>query len=243
MSTEPTLGELVKMQDEMGGVNRLRRRIEQSKNNDNNGDHNGNEGPNPPRRWKIDRGHRGQTSDEANEAPTEEPATLKKWKQKYGSRYKQAMERVTNHGKERPGSSYPTPKSRDPRFDQRCGEYIPEVFRSNYSFVKDMRQNEVEALKKENEKISRKLFQYRKGLLELSEEKLHELTSKQRLLKQLIKQKENRITDEQRRVEQYRMINDVKRKEALESAEQGRHPHFMNRGQLFLVFFLIINLN
>lgn len=104
---------------------------------------------------------------------------------------------------------------RDPRFDSNCGEYDRKKFKEDYAFIADIRENELNELKKQlkdktlkdDERTKIKLLVQRLNNKQVEERKN--------------KQKEEVLTEEQRGVK--------------ESRKDGRTPFFSTKRKCLLV--------
>ncbi|CAG5106639.1 Similar to v1g245966: Ribosomal RNA processing protein 36 homolog (Nematostella vectensis) [Cotesia congregata] len=54
------------------------------------------------------------------------------------------------------------PVARDPRFDKLCGEFNERAFKKSYSFVSQLKENDIKALKKELKRLENQLREERK---------------------------------------------------------------------------------
>lgn len=105
------------------------------------------------------------------------------------------------------GGTRPTKKSetlRDPRFDKRSGEYDPDKFRENYKFVRTIRENEIEDLKKK-----------------LAEAKSDEERENIKFVMLRLKNK----NVEEKRWEMKKDILKDEQREAQKAVQEGRQPH------------------
>ncbi|CAG0881638.1 unnamed protein product [Cyprideis torosa] len=102
-------------------------------------------------------------------------------------------------------------KHRDPRFDPLCGDYKPELWKKSYSFIEDMRKEELETVKNQMKD-------------ETDEEKRERM-------KDLVKRMQNQANA--REVEEAREERKKKAKqEAIEALKQGRKPFFKSDAHL-----------
>lgn len=85
---------------------------------------------------------------------------------------------------------------RDPRFDVKCGEFVDREFRSNYKFVHDMKENELNDLKKKlkgcKEDEEKKNLKF---LIQKMENQKNALEKKEMKDKMMLEQKERIAKD------------------------------------------------
>lgn len=98
---------------------------------------------------------------------------------------------------------------RDPRFDEKCGDYNSKVFKENYSFINDIRQNEIDELK---EKLNSATIN--------DDEKSKIKFLIQRLENQNREEKARKLKEESMR-EEIVEINKAKR--------EGKQPHYTTK--------------
>ncbi|CAD7084001.1 unnamed protein product [Hermetia illucens] len=98
--------------------------------------------------------------------------------------------------------------SRDPRFDENCGEYDSKIFKTNYEFVNDIREKEVHSLKKKMRKVE-------------DEEKRKEMKLvMQRLQNQMREEKKRKIREE---------VLKEEKEEIKKAKEEGRTPWYKTK--------------
>ncbi|XP_055379338.1 ribosomal RNA processing protein 36 homolog [Condylostylus longicornis] len=101
-------------------------------------------------------------------------------------------------------------ETRDPRYDEKCGEYSSSVFKNNYSFVNEIRENELQKLKNKLKKAS-------------GEEKSEIKFAIQRLENQLREEKAWKTRES---------IKNEAIKEIQIAKKEGRKPHYATKKEL-----------
>lgn len=104
-------------------------------------------------------------------------------------------------------------QARDPRFDEKCGEFDKDEFKTNYSFVNDIRDNELTELKKQLKKLG-------KGELE-----------EKRKIKLLIQRMENQNREEQKLQARKKARAEDKQKNRT-AIQNEKRPFFASKGRL-----------
>lgn len=99
---------------------------------------------------------------------------------------------------------------RDPRFDSLCGTFNEKIFKHNYSFLSDVKQNDLKKLKAELEKT--------------------EDPKRTRKIKYLIQRLENQLREEARlKVKQERRTEE--KRNIVESIKRGEKPAFKKKSE------------
>ena len=104
-------------------------------------------------------------------------------------------------------------KLRDPRFDERAGEYDVKKFKENYKFVSDIREKEVHHLKKQLNRIADE------------EEKTELKKTMQRLINKNVEDKKWHKKQQMLKEEQSEIQKDL---------AEGKQPHYLTKSKLFL---------
>lgn len=101
--------------------------------------------------------------------------------------------------------------SRDPRFDDLSGEFKPEIFNQTHKFINDLREKEVQLVKKNLKKAKSK--------------------SKKGELKALLKRMENQQRERQRQEQDREKELEFKRKQR-EMVGQGHKPFYLKKSDM-----------
>ncbi|XP_071868839.1 ribosomal RNA processing protein 36 homolog [Bombus fervidus] len=99
---------------------------------------------------------------------------------------------------------------RDPRFDSLCGTYDPKRFKRNYSFINEIKENDIKELKKELTKSKD--------------------PKKIKKIKYLIQRLENQLREEKRRNLEEQKVYEEK-KEIVEAIRRGEKPVFKKKSE------------
>lgn len=161
-----------------------------------------------------------------NEAVFGESATTRKRKtkpkferaNKNRPREASAKKQVPLLGKEKKTKKTVAQLHRDPRFDENCGEFDRDQFKANYSFVNDIRDNELTELKKQLKRVG-------KGDVE-----------EKRKLKLVIQRMENQIR-EAGKLQARKKATDERREKNQTAIKNDKRPFFVSKGKcnLYLV--------
>nr|XP_033194922.1 ribosomal RNA processing protein 36 homolog [Bombus vancouverensis nearcticus] len=99
---------------------------------------------------------------------------------------------------------------RDPRFDSLCGTYDPKIFKRNYMFINDIKENDIKELKKK--------------LVESRDPK------EVRKIKYLIQRLENQLREEKRR-NMKKQKEYAEKKEIVEAIRRGEKPVYKKKSE------------
>ncbi|KAG8036943.1 hypothetical protein G9C98_004265 [Cotesia typhae] len=102
------------------------------------------------------------------------------------------------------------PVARDPRFDKLCGEFNERAFRKSYSFVSQLKENDIKALKKEL-KVSKDPEEIKK-------------------IKFLIQRLENQLREE-RKVQKRKEAEEAEKKQIADAIKRGEQPVFRKKSE------------
>ncbi|XP_033194922.2 ribosomal RNA processing protein 36 homolog [Bombus vancouverensis nearcticus] len=99
---------------------------------------------------------------------------------------------------------------RDPRFDSLCGTYDPKIFKRNYMFINDIKENDIKELKKK--------------LVESRDPK------EVKKIKYLIQRLENQLREEKRR-NMKKQKEYAEKKEIVEAIRRGEKPVYKKKSE------------
>jgi ribosomal RNA-processing protein 36 len=102
---------------------------------------------------------------------------------------------------------------RDPRFDSLCGKFNPKAFKNSYSFLTKVRENDLQALKKE---------------LETEEDE-----KQIKKIKYLIQRLENQIREEKKKEEREQKAKE-ETQEIATAIKTGKKPNFQKKCKSFV---------
>ncbi|XP_014467840.1 PREDICTED: uncharacterized protein LOC106740889 [Dinoponera quadriceps] len=102
-------------------------------------------------------------------------------------------------------------KTRDPRFDSLCGKFDEKAFKRSYGFISNLRENDLNALKKELKQA----------------EKDPKMTKK---IKYLIQRLENQLREE-KKLKEKKEKEQQEKKELIESIKRGEKPVFKKKSE------------
>lgn len=105
---------------------------------------------------------------------------------------------------------------RDPRFDERAGEYDVKKFKENYKFVSEIREKEVKVLKKQ----------------------LNRVTDQQEReeLKKTIQRLINKNVEENKWHKKQQMLKE-EQNEIQKAIAEGKQPHYLTKSKFYFVIF------
>ncbi|XP_011504017.1 PREDICTED: ribosomal RNA processing protein 36 homolog [Ceratosolen solmsi marchali] len=97
---------------------------------------------------------------------------------------------------------------RDPRFDSLCGQFNPKAFKNSYSFLTEVRENDLKNLKRELE-------------IEKDDKQIKKI-------EYLIQRLQNQLTEENKQVEREQKVKE-ENQEIVSAIKTGRKPNFKKK--------------
>lgn len=151
------------------------------------------------------------TSSKFKRNEVEQPVNIQKKKRTKSEPPELSAKFPVGHFKAKIDNSKKKTQTRDPRFDNISGEFDPLLFRRSYSFVNDIREKEIDKLKKSIK-------------IEKNDEERERLRKALNIL-------QNKIALDKKE-DNIQKIKSNHRKEQIERVKEGKTPYFLTRGQL-----------